>query len=208
VIGADRAGIRSPSSDGLETSTPGLVSKSTSGKSLHPDTFDRSPVALLITAQDVYMRGYQLVVPADCVASRRPADTVSALAHIRRVLSADIAPSASLKLARLLRSAGRAGWSGPYRPAPQSHRVVDGIFRPSSGSVISAQGRVGGCLSPHISARREDKTLSKPSAAVRKGWKGRRISSATNPGTVDANFQMWKDWVHRNRSEFSSNTEP
>ena len=169
MIGADRAGIRSPSSDGLETSTPGLVSKSTSGKSLHPDTFDRSPVALLITAQDVYMRGYQLVVPADCVASRRPADTVSALAHIRRVLSADIAPSASLKLARPLRS---------------------------------------GCLSPHISARREDKTLSKPSAAVRKGWKGRRISSATNPGTVDANFQMWKDWVHRNRSEFSSNTEP
>ena len=234
MIGAGRAGIRSPSSDGLETSTPGLMSKSTSAKSLHGDTSDRSPLALLIidaindfafpegpdmlpsalsmaasirrlksearrfdiptiyvndnfgrwrsdfrsvvahcqstrsrgsdvtrllrpdardyfvlkprhsgffsttldlllehletrslilcglladscvlfTAQDAYMRGYQLVVPADCVASQRPADTVSALAHMRRVLGADIAPSTNLELARLLRSAGRAGRSG------------------------------------------------------------------------------------------------
>lgn len=45
MIGAGRAGIRSPSSDGLEPSTPGPMSMSTSAKSLHGDTRDRCPQA-------------------------------------------------------------------------------------------------------------------------------------------------------------------
>jgi nicotinamidase-related amidase len=53
---------------------------------------------VLFTASDAYMRDLHLVVPSDCVASIDPADNRSALAHMARVLKADIRPSTELEL--------------------------------------------------------------------------------------------------------------
>ena len=62
---------------------------------------------ILFTAQDAYMRGYDLVVPADCVAARTPDDRRRALAQMRRVLQADTSPSTALDLKAMARRAGR-----------------------------------------------------------------------------------------------------
>lgn len=53
---------------------------------------------VLFTASDAYLRDYHLIVPDDCVASIDPGDTRQALAHMRRVLKAEVAPSATLAL--------------------------------------------------------------------------------------------------------------
>ncbi len=58
-------------------------------------------VCVLFTANDAYMRDYQLVVPADCVAAIEPAENQHALAQIQRVLKADITSSTELNLATL-----------------------------------------------------------------------------------------------------------
>jgi nicotinamidase-related amidase len=57
---------------------------------------------VLFTAADAYMRDFNLVVPSDCVASIDPGDHRAALAHIRRVLNADVRPSRELDLGRLI----------------------------------------------------------------------------------------------------------
>ena len=64
-------------------------------------------MCILFTAHDAYMRGYELVVPADCVAARTPRDRTRALAHMRRVLRADTRPSARLDVRRLSRRGDR-----------------------------------------------------------------------------------------------------
>jgi nicotinamidase-related amidase len=56
---------------------------------------------IMFTAHDAYLRKLMLWVPADCVASPKPAYTRAALAHQERVLHASIAPSES-DLARQL----------------------------------------------------------------------------------------------------------
>ena len=61
---------------------------------------------ILITAQDAHMRGYSVVVPADCVAARTVGDHRRALAQMRRSLRADTRRSTALDLDRLV-SAGR-----------------------------------------------------------------------------------------------------
>lgn len=48
---------------------------------------------VLFTAHDAYLRNYALWVPADCVASAKPAYARQALAHMARVCKANIAPS-------------------------------------------------------------------------------------------------------------------
>jgi len=53
------------------------------------------------------MRGYDLVVPADCVAARTPNDRPRALAQMRRALQADTSPSTALDLKTMARRAGR-----------------------------------------------------------------------------------------------------
>lgn len=58
-------------------------------------------VCVLFTANDAYMRDYQLVVPADCVAAIEPAENQHALAQIQRVLKAEITSSTELNLATL-----------------------------------------------------------------------------------------------------------
>jgi nicotinamidase-related amidase len=64
---------------------------------------------VLATAQDAYMRGYQLLVPADCVAAREPEDRRRALTLMRRTLHTDTRISTTLKLNAVLRRAGRKG---------------------------------------------------------------------------------------------------
>jgi nicotinamidase-related amidase len=58
-------------------------------------------ICVLFTANDAYMRDLHLVVPADCVASQRPDEKRHALAHMQRVLKADIRPSTALDFGAL-----------------------------------------------------------------------------------------------------------
>lgn len=67
---------------------------------------------ILFTAQDAYVRGYDLVVPADCVAARAPDDRRRAIEQMRRVLQADTRPSTALDLGAVVRRAGRKGRGG------------------------------------------------------------------------------------------------
>lgn len=53
---------------------------------------------VLLTAADAHMRDFHILVPADCVASARPADRRRALDHVRRVLGGDVAPSTALRV--------------------------------------------------------------------------------------------------------------
>ena len=62
---------------------------------------------ILFTAQDAHMRGYDVVVPPDCVAARAAADSHRALEQMRRALKADTRASTALDLKRLIRRAGR-----------------------------------------------------------------------------------------------------
>lgn len=63
-------------------------------------------ICVWATAHDAYMRGYRVVVPADCVAAERMDDTTQMLARARRVLHADTRPSTALDLAALTTAAG------------------------------------------------------------------------------------------------------
>jgi nicotinamidase-related amidase len=58
---------------------------------------------VLFTANDAYLRDFHLFVPSDCVASIDPAENDHALRQMKRVLKADIRPSAELDLAELAR---------------------------------------------------------------------------------------------------------
>lgn len=55
-------------------------------------------ICVLFTANDAYMRGYKVAVPADCVAAEHEADRDRTLRQMQRLLKADIRPSAELQL--------------------------------------------------------------------------------------------------------------
>jgi len=55
---------------------------------------------VLFTASDAYLRDFHLVVPPDCVASVEREHTRQALAHMRRVLKADLTLSTAIDLSR------------------------------------------------------------------------------------------------------------
>ena len=59
-------------------------------------------ICVLFTANDAYMRGYTLIIPADCVASNTVRENRSALHLMQTVLKADIRPSTALDLQHLL----------------------------------------------------------------------------------------------------------
>jgi nicotinamidase-related amidase len=61
-------------------------------------------ICVLFTENDAYMRGYRLIVPADCVASQTVRENTSALHLMQTVLKADIRPSTALDLPHLLAS--------------------------------------------------------------------------------------------------------
>ena len=62
---------------------------------------------ILFTAQDAYMRGYKVVVPADCVAARTAEDRRRALAQMRGALQTDTTLSTALDLESMTHRAGR-----------------------------------------------------------------------------------------------------
>jgi nicotinamidase-related amidase len=59
---------------------------------------------VLFTANDAYLRDFNLFVPSDCVVSNHPSDNQQALALMKRVLKADIRASAKLDLHRLCKT--------------------------------------------------------------------------------------------------------
>jgi nicotinamidase-related amidase len=58
-------------------------------------------ICVLFTANDAYMRDFNLIVPSDCVASLELNENRHALEHMRRVLKADIRPSTELDLEKI-----------------------------------------------------------------------------------------------------------
>lgn len=56
---------------------------------------------VLFTANDAYMRDFEVVVPSDCVASNTEEENRAALHQIEKILKADIRPSAELDLKAL-----------------------------------------------------------------------------------------------------------
>ncbi len=50
-------------------------------------------ICVQCTAHDAHMRGYDLIVPRDCIASEDPDDNAHALRHMARVLDADVRPA-------------------------------------------------------------------------------------------------------------------
>jgi nicotinamidase-related amidase len=63
-------------------------------------------ICVLFTANDAYMRDYDLLVPADCVASVSPDENRRALEYMQRVLKADIRPCREIRFARRESRAG------------------------------------------------------------------------------------------------------
>jgi nicotinamidase-related amidase len=57
-------------------------------------------ICVLFTANDAYMRDYELLVPADCVASNTEEENRNALEQMRRVLKADIRESNTIRFQR------------------------------------------------------------------------------------------------------------
>jgi nicotinamidase-related amidase len=62
-------------------------------------------ICILFSANDAYMRDYNLIVPSDCCVSNTPEENAHALEQIARVLKADVTPSAELDLDALVRGA-------------------------------------------------------------------------------------------------------
>jgi len=62
-------------------------------------------ICILFSANDAYMRDYNLIVPADCCVSNTPEENAYALQQIERVLKADLTPSDTLNLRALMRGA-------------------------------------------------------------------------------------------------------
>ena len=61
-------------------------------------------ICILFSANDAYMRDFNLVVPADCVVSNTPDENRHALEQIRSVLKADITDSTDLDLQEIYES--------------------------------------------------------------------------------------------------------
>jgi nicotinamidase-related amidase len=59
---------------------------------------------LLFTANDAFLRDYELFVPRDCTAAIDDADEAAALRILERVLGADTRPSIDLDLKALRRA--------------------------------------------------------------------------------------------------------
>ncbi|HEX3868963.1 MAG TPA: isochorismatase family cysteine hydrolase [Pirellulales bacterium] len=55
-------------------------------------------ICVLFTANDAYMRDFDLVIPCDCVASNTEEENRHALEQMRKVLKADIRPAAEIEV--------------------------------------------------------------------------------------------------------------
>ena len=63
-------------------------------------------ICVLFTANDAYMRDLYLAAPSDCVASNTEEETRYTLDQMRKVLKADVRPSAELSFQALVRQGG------------------------------------------------------------------------------------------------------
>jgi len=84
-------------------------------------------ICVLFTANDAYMRDYNLYVPSDCVASNDPEDNRHALRQIHTVLKADITPSTELDLEAVKRRS--AATCREPAPKPQQRLAPAGSRR-------------------------------------------------------------------------------
>jgi nicotinamidase-related amidase len=57
-------------------------------------------ICVLFTANDAYMRDFELIVPSDCVASETASAHRSAMAQMKRFLRADVRSSTSIRIGR------------------------------------------------------------------------------------------------------------
>lgn len=64
-------------------------------------------ICVLFTANDAYMRDFNLIVPSDCTASNTEAENNHALEQMAKVLKADVRPSTQIDLQQLLHAAAR-----------------------------------------------------------------------------------------------------
>jgi len=62
---------------------------------------------VLFTANDAFLRDYQVFVPADCVVSNTPKDNKDSLALMERILHARVAPSSMLNFAKMKKARRR-----------------------------------------------------------------------------------------------------
>ena len=69
-------------------------------------------ICVLFTANDAYMRDFNLVIPKDCVASNTAEDNEHALKLMEQVLKADTTPSTALDLDELKRADRREPEAG------------------------------------------------------------------------------------------------
>ncbi len=75
-------------------------------------------ICVLFTANDAYMRDFNLVIPRDCVASNTAEENEHALKLMEQVLKADTTPSEELDLEELKRAP--AAESGAKDPQPET----------------------------------------------------------------------------------------
>jgi nicotinamidase-related amidase len=75
-------------------------------------------ICVLFTAHDAYMRDFNLVIPADCVASNDPKENEYTLKKMESLMDADISPSAEVDFGKLKAASRREPTPNP-EPAPQ-----------------------------------------------------------------------------------------
>lgn len=73
-------------------------------------------ICVLFSANDAYMRDFEIYVPSDCVATTSAEENQHALTYMERVLKADITVSTEMKLDYLIKPAS-TGSSRSYTPA-------------------------------------------------------------------------------------------
>ncbi|HEX8686884.1 MAG TPA: isochorismatase family cysteine hydrolase [Pyrinomonadaceae bacterium] len=76
-------------------------------------------ICVLFTAHDAYMRDFDLVIPADCVASDDPSENEYTLRKMATLMDADIRPSAEVDFEALKRSPARGDAEPKPEPEPQ-----------------------------------------------------------------------------------------
>ncbi len=79
-------------------------------------------ICVLFTANDAYMRDFELFVPSDCVASNTQEENDYALDQMHLILKADITPSRELNLAKIAESMRN-------RSASQRSHTDDHVFQ-------------------------------------------------------------------------------
>jgi nicotinamidase-related amidase len=79
-------------------------------------------ICILFSANDAYMRDFDLVVPADCVISNTEEENRNALEQMKKVLKADITPSAELDLEAIKSAAAGACLPQPTEATSERER--------------------------------------------------------------------------------------